>query len=92
MVGPYVQVKISDATEFYLEAGWHQSDFDGGTLQTVIRRVGGVDVPTSVQDTDDSQSIYFKAQITNRPTDNFRHSFLASRTTEPGLGSTFYDL
>ena len=92
MVGPYVQVKISDATEFYLEAGWQQSDFDGGTLQTVIRRVGGVDVPTSVQDTDDSQSIYFKAQITNRPTDNFRHSFLASRTTETGLGSNFYDL
>lgn len=92
MVGPYVQVKISDATEVYLEVGWQQSDFDGGTLQTVTQDLGGVEVTNVVEDTEDSQSFYFKAQVTNRPTDYFRHSFLASRTTETGLGSNFYDL
>jgi opacity protein-like surface antigen len=92
LVGPYVQVKISEATEFYAEVGWQKSDFDGGTQQVITQEIGGVQVPTFSVDTQDSDSIYYKVQITNRPTDGFRHSLLASRTTETGLGSNYYEL
>ncbi len=93
LVGPFVQVKISDATDFYAEVGWQKSDFDGGTIQQAeFRDVNGVVLTPFVRDTEDTQQIYFKTQLTNRPSENFRHTVSASRTAESGLGSNFYDL
>ncbi len=93
LVGPFVQVKVSDVTDFYAEIGWQKADFSGGTLQQIRPAVNGVVPPGSfVEDTQDSASLYFKVQISNRPTEGFRHSLSASRTTESGLGSNFYDL
>jgi hypothetical protein len=91
LVGPYVQVKLSDVTDFYVEVGWQKSDFDGGTIQTLVDEQTGLAAGTAI-DTQDTQQLYFKAQITNRPTQGFRHSLTASRTAESGLGSNFYDL
>ena len=93
LVGPFMQVKVSDVTDFYAEVGWQQSSFDGATIQQLeTRDANGAIVNPLLVDTDDSQSLYFKAQISNRPSENFRHSFTASRTSENGLGSNFYDL
>lgn len=92
LVGPYVQVKLSEVTDFYAEVGWQKSDFDGGTIQTLIDENTGLATGGTVTDTQDTQQLYFKAQITNRPTQGFRHSLTASRTAESGLGSNFYDL
>ncbi len=93
LVGPYMQVKVSETTDFYAEVGWQKSDFDGGTLQQVVPVSNGVTgTPFFIEDTQDSEEMYFKVQVTNRPSENFRHSITASRTTESGLGSNFYDL
>jgi hypothetical protein len=93
LVGPYVQVKVSDVTDIYAEVGWQKSEFDGATQQLIAPVQNGVaGTPFILEDNEDSESIYFKAQITNRPTEHFRHSLTASRTTESGLGSNFYEL
>jgi hypothetical protein len=90
LVGPYVQVKLSDVTDFYAEVGWQKSDFDGGTRQQIVDQ--GTGATFIVEDNQDTEQLYFKAQISNRPSENFRHSLTASRTAESGLGSNFYDL
>ena len=93
LVGPFVQVKLSDLTDFYAEVGWQKSEFDGGTIQQAeTRGANGAIVNPAIVDTEDSQQVYFKAQITSRPSENFRHTLTASRTAESGLGSNFYVL
>lgn len=93
LVGPFVQVKVSDVTDIYAEVGWQQSNYDGATIQQLeTRDANGAVVNPLLVDDEDSKSLYFKAQISNRPSENFRHSLTASRTSENGLGSNFYDL
>ena len=93
LVGPFMQVKVSEATDFYAEVGWQKANFDGGTIQQQeTRDANGAIVLPEIRDTEDSQQMYFKTQITNRPSEHFRHTFTASRTAESGLGSNFYDL
>ena len=90
LVGPFIQWKVSDATDIYAEVGWQKSSFDGGTRQLVGTDATGFTF--GPRDTEDSEQLYYKLQITNRPSENFRHTLTASRTAESGLGSNFYDL
>lgn len=86
LVGPFIQWKASEYVDVYLEGGYQQSTFDGGTL----RGIGPENTPDI--DTDDSNSYYVKASITHRPTESFRHKIEVSKTSELGQGSNFYDL
>jgi hypothetical protein len=92
MIGPYVLWKVSDLMDVYAEVGYQRSNFDGGTRATFVDEDGDVvtsDVPT---DDEDSSSVYVKLELRHRPTENFRHKLVASKTTEVGFGSNFYDL
>lgn len=77
MVGPFVDVALTQTTRFYLEAGYQRFDFDDSGIVT---------------DSEDSNSYYVKTEINNRLTDVFNHRLSFSKTTETGFASNFYDL
>lgn len=90
MVGPYVLWNVTDTFDVYAEIGYQQSTFSGGTLpyDPVTGEAIG-DVPI---DSSDGSSMYGKIELSHRPTENFRHKLFASKTTEVGYGSNYYDL
>lgn len=92
LIGPYIQWRVNDLLSVYLEAGYQMSDFDGGTRIEVVDPRTGLGTGTFVTDTEDSDSLYAKLEIVHTPTENFRHKLSASRTSELGLGTNFYDL
>ena len=92
LVGPYVMWKYSDYTDLYLEAGYQRSDFDGGTTVSTFDTETGEFVALGGTDDQDGSSGYAKFEWRNRPTENFRHKVVASKTTEIGFGTNYYDL
>jgi hypothetical protein len=92
MIGPYILWKINDLTDFYAEVGYQRSDFDGGTRATVFDPDTGIVTTDVATDEEDASSVYVKLELRHRPTENFRHKLIASKTTEVGFGSNFYDL
>jgi long-subunit fatty acid transport protein len=92
MVGPHVRWRVSDLLSVYLEIGYQQANFDGGSLIELIDPTTGAGTGTFITDVEDSDSMYAKLEVVHTPTENFRHKLSASRTTELGLGSNFYDL
>ena len=91
LVGPYVQWKVSDRTDVYLEVGYQQSTFDGETKVEVLDADGN-GTGTFLEDNEDTSGVYAKLEITNRPTENFKHKLTASKTAELGYGTNSYDL
>jgi hypothetical protein len=92
LVGPYITWKYNDYTDIYLEAGYQRSNFDGGTAVGLVDLGTGLESGTSTIDEEDSGSVYAKFEVRHRPTENFRHKLIASKTTEVGFGSNYYDL
>lgn len=92
LVGPYVQWKVSDRTDVYVEVGYQQTTFDGKTQIELLDPTTGLGTGTFVEDGEDTSGVYAKIEITNRPTENFRHKLTASKTTEFGFGTNSYDL
>jgi hypothetical protein len=92
LIGPYVMWKYSDYTDLYLEAGYQRSSFDGGTSVNAFDPETGQFTELSDTDDQDGSSVYAKFEWRNRPTENFRHKVVASKTTEVGFGSNYYDL
>ncbi len=92
LVGPYIQWRVNDLLSVYVEAGYQMSNFDGGSSIEVIDPNTGLGTGTFVTDTEDSNNLYAKLEIVHTPTENFRHKLSASRTSELGLGTNFYDL
>lgn len=91
LVGPYVQWKVSDRTDVYVEVGYQQSTFDGKTKVEILDALGK-GTGSFVEDGEDTSGVYAKIEVTNRPTENFRHKLTASKTTEFGFGTNSYDL
>ena len=99
LIGPFVEWQISPYTNLYLEAGYQMMDFNGSSdfssdFIDVLnlnpddaRAVRGV-----LNDNEDSNSFYVKLEINNHPTQYFEHRLLASKTTEVGFSSDFYDI
>lgn len=77
LVGPYIDVAITDNTRAYLEAGYQNFTFDNSG---------------TIRDTDDSNTYFIKAELDNRVSENFNHRLSFSKTTEPGYTSNFYEL
>lgn len=92
MVGPFVLWKVSDYLDVYAEVGYQRSDFDGGTTASAFDPDTGLLTSDVVIDEDDASSVYVKLELRHRPTENFRHKLVASKTAEVGFGSNYYDL
>jgi opacity protein-like surface antigen len=92
LVGPYIQWRVSDRFSVYLEVGYQQANFDGTSLIETIDPDTLEGSGNFISDGEDSDNYYAKLEMVHTPTENFRHKLSASRTTELGLGSNFYDL
>jgi opacity protein-like surface antigen len=92
LVGPYVKWRINDVLNLYAEVGYETTNFDGTSRFETIDPVTGKGTGNFVTDDEDSGSVYAKVELVHAPTENFRHRLIASKTTELGLGSNFYDL
>jgi hypothetical protein len=92
LVGPYIQWKASEFLDVYAEVGYQKSDFDGGTQTALLDAATLLPNGTIGVDNEDSSSFYAKLQFQHRPTETFRHKLSASKTSEVGYGSNYYDL
>jgi hypothetical protein len=99
LVGPFVEVQVSEYTNIYAEAGYQGLQFDGGTNFSAdalaslnLTDAQRASLGNSLQDTDDSNSWYAKLEIQNKPSELFRHRLFGSKTSEVGFGSNYYDL
>jgi hypothetical protein len=99
LVGPYAELQISQFTNVYLEAGYQDLNFDGGTnfnnstLRALqLSREDERLIDSVFRDQEDSSTWYVKFEIQNKPSDYFRHRLFGSKTSEIGFGSNFYDL
>jgi opacity protein-like surface antigen len=98
MVGPFLQYQLSQYTNFYLEAGYQDLNFDGTSNFTdeTLDQFGLSDDDAQavgqVLDNESSSSWYMKFEIQNRPSDSFQHRISGSKTAEIGFDSDYYDL
>jgi hypothetical protein len=92
MIGPYILWKVNDTFDVYTEVGYQMSDFDGGTQEFFIDEDGEMVTSGVAVDDEDASNVYVKLELRHRPSENFRHKLMASKTTEVGFGSNFYDL
>lgn len=99
MVGPFVEFKISESTDLYVEAGFQDLSFDGGSdynnAALIDLRLDEDDeeiLRELLRDNESSESWYVKFELSNKPTPYFRHKISGSKTSEVGFGSNYYDL
>lgn len=92
LLGPYIKWRINDVLNLYAEVGYQQTNFDGTSVFQVFDPDTGKPTGSFITDDEDSGSVYAKVELVHVPTDRFRHRLIASKTTELGLGSNFYDL
>ncbi|MEP6668047.1 MAG: outer membrane beta-barrel protein [Chthoniobacter sp.] len=99
LVGPFIEWQISEYTNLYLEGGYQQLSFDGGSdfNNADINQLGlsasdAALVRGTLQDNEDSNSYYIKFEINNRPSEFFRHRVAFSKTAEVGFLSDYITL
>jgi hypothetical protein len=101
MVGPFVDVQLTDYITLYLEAGYQSVKYDGTSTfdDDYFTRVNKdfFDELTSDEralfaDSDDADGLYVKFQLTHTPSEVFRHQLSFTKTAEIGFGSNYYDL
>ncbi len=94
LVGPLIQWEISDVTRLFLEAGFQQLSFDGSSKfdDSFFATLTDEERAIFNGDGEDSSAFYVKFQIENHPIETFTHRLIASKTSEVGFGSNFYDL
>lgn len=100
LVGPFVDIQLSDYVTLYVEAGYqgmsfkgtsiYDGDFQAG-LSPDFRRLSD-DQRRVFEESDDSSSWYAKVQLNHTPNDIFEHGLSFTKTTEVGFESNFYDL
>jgi hypothetical protein len=99
LVGPFVEFQLSELTNFYLEVGYQNLNFDGGgnfnnSALEALRLTSEQEalLGNSFRDDEDDSNFYAKFEIQNKPSEIFRHRLFGSRTSETGFGSNFYEL
>ena len=92
LVGPFVKWRVSDYTDVYVEVGYQGTTFDGATSVRFVDAVTGLPTGAVGLDSEDTDTIYAKVEIVNRPTDFLRQKLTFSKTSELGFRSNFYDL
>lgn len=99
LAGPFIDWQISPYLNVYLEGGYQGLKYDGTSrydrdffakLDSDFEDVeNDSDLFT---DSEDGGGYYFKFQLTHTPNDIFEHGLMASKTSEVGFGTNFYDL
>ena len=93
LVGPTLDIQISEHLALYLEVGYQSITYDGtstfnddflGNLTPAERAL--------FKDDSDAGGVYFKFELGHKASPIFEHAISASRTSEIGFGSNFYDL
>lgn len=92
LVGPFLELQISEYTNLYLEAGYQNLSYDGGSSYNLVSDDGDVLVPDVFENDEDGSTWYAKFEIQNKPSDYFRHRLFGSKTTEIGFETNSYDL
>lgn len=102
MIGPFVEWKINDVMDAYLEVGYQSLKFDGEytperLIDTIDERFGITDeeadsIRAGTLDTEDADNFYARFQLDHKPSEVFRHRITASKTAEIGFYSNYYDL
>ncbi len=77
LVGPYLDIGLTQNTRAYIEGGYQELTFDNGG------RIG---------DSASSTSWYGRLQVTNQLSDYFSHHLIFSKNAELGFGQNFYTL
>lgn len=76
-LGPFANIKLSEATQLYVEAGYQSfRSSDNG----------------SISDTSNGSSWYGRLTLSNRLTESFSHRLSFTKTLENGFLTNFYDL
>ncbi len=94
LIGPLIQWEISEVTRLFLEAGFQQLKFDGKSNfdDSFFADLTDEERALFRGDDEDSNAFYVKFQLENHPMETFTHRLIASKTSEIGFGSNFYDL
>jgi len=101
MVGPFIDVQLTEVITLYLEVGYQGMNFDGESTfdhdffvranEDFFRNLSAEE-RTLFRDSDDSNGVYVKFELAHHPNDIFQHGISFTKTAEIGLGSNFYDL
>ncbi len=101
MVGPFVDIQLTEVITLYLEVGYQGIDFDGTSTfdddffvranEDFFRDLTD-DERALFEDSDDASGFYAKFELAHRPNDIFEHGLSFTKTAEIGFGSNFYDL
>jgi opacity protein-like surface antigen len=101
MVGPFIDVQLTDVITLYLEAGYQGLNFDGESSfddDFFVRANEDFfeslteDERALFRDSSDANSFYVKFELAHRPSEIFEHGISFTKTAEIGFGSNFYDL
>jgi len=101
MVGPFIDVQLTDVISLYLEVGYQGLNFDGTSNfddDFFVRSNSDFfnslnpDERELFTDSSDSNSYYVKFELSHHPSDIFEHGISFTKTAEIGFGSNFYDL
>jgi hypothetical protein len=101
MVGPFVDIQLTEVITLYLEAGYQGIKFDGtSTFDDDFFVRANEDFFDDLteeeralfEDTSDASGLYVKFELAHRPNDIFEHGLSFTKTAEIGFGSNYYDL
>ena len=101
LVGPFVDVQLTEVITLYLEVGYQGLNFDGTSNfdEDSLAKANSefFDSLSSEEralfrDSSDSNSYYVKFELAHHPSDIFEHGISFTKTAEIGFDSNFYDL
>jgi len=93
LVGPFIDIQFSSALALYAEAGYQALNFSGeSTFDDEFLENLSDDERALFRDDTDASGLYFKLELSHKPTPVFEHAISASKTAEIGFGTDYYDL
>ena len=100
MVGPFVDIQLTDYITLYVEAGYQGFYFDGTSIYDNDFQAGlsdefrdlPPDQREQFEESGDNNTWYTKVQIAHTPNDIFEHGLSFTKTTELGFNTDYYDL
>lgn len=100
MVGPFVDIQLTDYITLYVEAGYQGFYFDGTSIYDNDFQAGlseefrdlPPDQREQFEESGDNNTWYTKVSIAHTPNDIFEHGLSFTKTTELGFNTDYYDL
>lgn len=93
LIGPFIDIQFSSALALYAEAGYQALNFSGeSSFDDDFFNNLSEDERALFRDDTDASGLYFKLELSHKPTPVFEHAISASKTAEIGFGTDYYDL